>query len=80
MGYEDDGLAVVPHGPEYLEQLAGLLGSQHSCRFIQYKYVRPSVEHFDDLYSLFLGYGHFIDLFVRVDLEAVSVSDLLYPG
>ena len=77
---EDDGFAVISHGSEYFEQLAGLLGSQHGCRFVEYQYVRASVEHLDDLYGLFLGYGHFINLLIRVDLEAISFSDLVHLG
>ena len=74
VGDEDDGLAVLLHGLQHVEELLGLLRRKHRRRLVQDKDIRSPVEDLDDLY------GHLVDLLIRIYLETVFLSDLLYPG
>ena len=76
----NDGLPVISHGAQDPEQLIRLLRRQHRCRLIQDQDVRAAVEDLDDLHRLLLGNGHVIDLFLRIDLKSVRVTNLFDPG
>ncbi len=61
------------------EELFGLLRGQHGGGLVQNQDIRPAVEHLDDLHGLLLRHRHVVDLLVRVDVEAVFLTDLLDP-
>ena len=75
VGNDDNGLAVIPHGPEHRKELVGLLGSQHGGGLIQDQDIRPTVEDLHNLHRLLLGNGHIVDLLIGVHIEAVGIAD-----
>ena len=75
MGDDDDGLVVVPHGAEDVEEAVGLLGSEDGGGLVQDEDVSATVEHFDNFYRLLFRHGHLVNLLVGVDVEAVLVAD-----
>ena len=77
MGNDDDSLAVISHFPEDIKQLLGLLRCQYGGRLIQDQNIRTTVQYLYDLYRLLLGYGHIIDLLLRVHFKTVFIADLL---
>lgn len=77
MGNDDDSLAVISHFPEDVKQLLGLLRCQYGGRLIQDQNIRTTVQYLYDLYRLLLGYGHIIDLLLRVHFKTVFIADLL---
>ena len=77
MGDDDNGLAVIPHGPQNRKELFGLLGRQHGGGLIQNQDVRAPVEHLDDFHGLLLGNGHIVDLLVGIHVKAVGITDFL---
>ena len=77
MGNDDDSLAVISHFPEDVKQLLGLLRCQYGGRLIQDQNIRTTVQYLYDLYRLLLGYGHIINLLLRVHFKTVFIADLL---
>ena len=82
VGDDDEGLAVRFHVPHDLEQLIRLLRGQYGSRLVQNQDIRPPVEYLYDLHRLLLGNGHIVDLLIRVNVEAVFLTDLpdLFSG
>ena len=80
VGDDDDGLAVVAHIAQDLEELFRLLGGQHSSGLVQNQNIRPAIEDLHDLHRLLLGNGHIVDLLVGVHVEAVGIANLLHFG
>ena len=71
MGDDDDGMSLIAHVAQHLEQAVRLLGRQHSRRFVQNQNVRAAIEHLDDFHRLLLRHAHFIDFLMRVHFKAV---------
>ena len=80
VGDDDDGLSVRAHVPQHGEELFGLLGGEHGGGLVQDQDVRPPVEDLDDLHRLLFRHRHVIDLLVRVNVEAVALTDLPNPA
>ena len=77
VGDDDEGLAVGLHVAHDGEQLVRLLRGQHGGGLVQDQNIGTAVQHLDDLHGLLLGNRHIIDLHVRVDIEAVLITDVL---
>ena len=71
VGDDDDGMPLIAHVAQHLEQPVRLLGGEHGGRLVQNQDVRAAVEHFDDFHRLLLRHAHFIDLFMRINLKSV---------
>ena len=80
VGDDDDSFIVIAHGAEDIKESVGLLGGEDGGGLVQDQDVSAPVEHLNDLYGLFFRHGHFIDLLVGVDVEAVLVTDGLDLG
>ena len=67
----NDGMPLIAHVAQHLEQPVRLLGGEYGGRLVQNQDVRAAVEHFDDFHRLLLRHAHFIDLFMRINLKSV---------
>ena len=65
----------------YEGEILSLLGENGSGKTTLMN-IRPPVEYLYDLHRLLLGNGHIVDLLIRVNVEAVFLTDLpdLFSG
>ena len=56
MGDYDNGLTICLHVAHNVEEHIGLLRRKHGGGFVQYQYIRSSVQHLDYFKGLFFGY------------------------
>ena len=77
MGNDNDGFSVGLHAAEHVKKPGDLLRRQHRGRLVQDQDVRSAVQHLDNLHSLLLRDRHIINLFGRINVEAIALSN---PG
>ena len=65
VGNDQDGVPLIAHVTQHLEQLFRLLRGQNGGGFVQNEHVGSAVKHLDDLHRLLLGHAHFIDFCAR---------------
>ena len=74
---EDDGLALVGHRAERLEELLGFLWCEHCGRLVHDQDARVPVERLQDFDALLLADRELPDLRLRIDREPVALAQLL---
>ena len=77
MGDDDNGVALLAHVAQHLEELLSFLWGQNGRRLVQDQDMGAAVEHLDDFNRLLLADGHLIDLAVQVQFKTVLVQQLL---
>ena len=75
---DDDGChSLFLEFQHQIQQCLGIRLIQRGSRLIQDQNIRTTVQYLYDLYRLLLGYGHIIDLLLRVHFKTVFIADLL---
>ena len=77
VGDDDDGVAIVAHVAQHVEQPLRLLRREHCGRLVENQDLRAAIEHLHDLHRLLFRHGHLVDLLHRIQLEAVLVGQLV---
>ncbi len=73
---EDDRLPLVGEFLENVVEALDLLGSEDGGRFVENENVRTAEQRLEDLDALLDADAHVFDGGVRIDLEAVSVTEV----
>ena len=76
VGNEDDGGAVALELAHDVQQLIGILRSQHGRGLIEDEHLGVADECLDDFHALLHAHGEVFDQRVGVDVESVPVGDL----
>ena len=74
---EDDGLPLLGHRAERLEERLGLLRREHCGRLVHDQDARVAVERLQDLDALLLADRELPDPRLRIDREPVALAQLL---
>ena len=71
-------LAIRCKIPDNLHQLINLLWSEGSCRLVQNKCIRTTIQHLKDFHSLLHSNRNILNLCIRVNLHSVFLRKLYY--